>query len=580
MKNCRRKLLGLGVIVLTSLLCHGAPEYTVEKGKDFSKITLPATADHPSIQYLIENQQSEIALNANNGFFDKGSVKAIGKMHAPEHEKKLISAHFDALVATKAGTMRWYFWARKAGTLKLSAQISELKEKQWAIEIAGQTKAIETSNSPLSFTIAKPGKYVCELSYLGNKPSASKVAGIKLGGDLAAEISVIRTRWRPSAVHSTFSSSSCPSTKLWVFETQNICQHSNYSPMTTAFGYYGATFTAEGKASGAMNFSMWVAGAKAKEAPSLAKTPHLLATGNPKASFGGFGHEGSGVKIRDWTPFAHKPKSVIQALRLEIKNGYNVYYGYFYDEPTQKWLLFAKGRKPVRKNNPITALRGSSFCEVPGPPQVERTGDQKRLIRRRGWFLDDNKNWNRVNSLTCSSKKTLYTNKTIGADKDGWLTMGTGGIENYPAKTTFTLKQLSTSIPAYLAKDKVAQLYKVPASIGETTATKTTETTASILYNIKDAGEAAQAILYYDTKDCISFLPRKFHGTERKGISAKLYTKDRTWQNSTASQGIKTGKQEFSLRDLKPKTKYFYRLFITNTTGQLWSEEAGSFTTE
>ena len=68
--------------------------------------------------------------------------------------------------------------------------------------------------------------------------------------------------------------------------------------------------------------------------------PHLLATGNPTAEFSGFGHEGSGVKLRGWEPFAHHPKSVIQALRMEISPEFETYYGYFYDDRTDRWKLY------------------------------------------------------------------------------------------------------------------------------------------------------------------------------------------------------------------------------------------------
>ncbi len=87
--------------------------------------------------------------------------------------------------------------------------------------------------------------------------------------------------------------------------------------MTTRFGYFAGLFNGERKASGGINFSMWAASAHSEKAPALSDMPHLIATGNSLAEFSGFGHEGSGVKIRNWSPLAHQPDSIIQALRVE-----------------------------------------------------------------------------------------------------------------------------------------------------------------------------------------------------------------------------------------------------------------------
>ena len=71
--------------------------------------------------------------------------------------------------------------------------------------------------------------------------------------------------------------------------------------------------------------------------PPVFAMPHLLATGNPAAEFSGFGHEGSGVKIRNWEPYWRNPKSVIQALRVETKDGFDTFYGYLFDEEKKSW---------------------------------------------------------------------------------------------------------------------------------------------------------------------------------------------------------------------------------------------------
>ncbi len=74
---------------------------------------------------------------------------------------------------------------------------------------------------------------------------------------------------------------------MWIFESRSACDYSSYSPITTAFGYYGATFNKDRRAAGKMNFSMWAASKNAKTIPPLDQMPHILATGNPDAEFSG-----------------------------------------------------------------------------------------------------------------------------------------------------------------------------------------------------------------------------------------------------------------------------------------------------
>ncbi len=57
-----------------------------------------------------------LALDANNGFFDKGSFQAHGKKKAPGNEKNLISSHFTHLTTgDRTGVARWHFWLAKTG---------------------------------------------------------------------------------------------------------------------------------------------------------------------------------------------------------------------------------------------------------------------------------------------------------------------------------------------------------------------------------------------------------------------------------------------------------------------------------
>ena len=61
------------------------------------------------------------------------------------------------------------------------------------------------------------------------------------------------------------------------------------------------------------------------------------------------------------------------ALRFEPGDQYNTYYSYYFDQSQCCWNLFGIG-KQHRRAKPIDSLWVGSFVEVPGPPQVQRTG--------------------------------------------------------------------------------------------------------------------------------------------------------------------------------------------------------------
>lgn len=64
-----------------------------------------------------------LVLDANNGFFDKGAFRAIGKHPSPESERLLISSHFEGLQAAggkSLGEARWYLWKTNRGAAELT----------------------------------------------------------------------------------------------------------------------------------------------------------------------------------------------------------------------------------------------------------------------------------------------------------------------------------------------------------------------------------------------------------------------------------------------------------------------------
>ena len=552
------------------------------------------------VSYLSEPAVgSVLVLNANNGFFTKGAFKAGGKKQVAECDKELIKAHFSHLSTSdkKAGNARWHFWVTQPGEVKANVTMRVPKQEagvSWNVSVDGETKVVTSQPSSesqpqaweLSFQIGATGKHTLQLEKNDKRDTAgTQLYQIQLTGSAIEGSSLLRARWRPKAIHSQFTSSTCESPQLWVFESQSVADFSSYSPMTTPFGYFGGSFTANQTAAGSLNFSMWAARSKQTSVPPLTSMPHLLATGNPQAEFSGFGHEGSGVKIRNWTPLDHQPKSLIQALRLQTSEQYSTYFGYLFDDRKDRWVLYAIGRKPIEKNKrrkksdaTKPSLRTASFCEVPGPPQSERTGDRRRIVRRRGWFMDAKKQWHPVDRQT-SSTKSGPANMFIDA-KDGWFLMGTGGMEFIQGKGEVNLDMSSAEKPSYLSAKKIKQLFEQPVVFGNHTVKATADQSTMIEYEFSKVDPKAKATLHYGTRDCLTFVARRLHGTEKKGLSAELLSEDRTWESTTETARIRDHKIKFDLKNLKPNTKYYFRVFVTGETGKSWDFETGSFETE
>ncbi|MEJ6634741.1 MAG: hypothetical protein QNL77_03415 [Akkermansiaceae bacterium] len=510
----------------------------------------------------------KLTLTASNGFFDKGFFKAEGATPSAATEKQWIGSQFETLQSTKAGgSARWYFWVDQPGAITLTLNGKGL----WIARISNSAERLSDGKS-ITLKVKNAGKQVLSLSPR-SAPNLTSISSITLKSDVP-ETKTLRARWRPAAAHNRYGSSTAKNPSIWVFESQNSGSGAHYSPMTTNFGYFGATFSADGNAAGGINFSMWAASQKTKELPPVNQMPHLLATGNPDAEFSGFGHEGSGVKIRGWEPYAHHPKSVIQALRMEADEEFETYYGYLYDEHNKQWQLYTVGRRPL-KNGKIPELKATSFCEIPGPPQVQRTGDIEHKIRRRGWFYGDDEKWHQADTSNYNSRKGA-ANKINTIDDDGWFVLGTGGLDfinpTPSAKTTVT-----HSIPEYLSQQKVTQLFQLPVTF-QLRKTAAKRTTAKISYRISPLKDAT-ATLSFGKTDCLTFVKRDLHGTEKKGLSSHLYTDDRVWQKNTPAQTFSGDTVSFELDDLEAGTTYHARVLISHSGGKSWDFETITFTT-
>ena len=389
-----------------------------------------------------------------------------------------------------------------------------------------------------------------------------------------------------------------------LFETRAVSRTSSYSPLTTGFGYYGTSFQADGRiAAGAgFNFSMWAAGRGATAAPPLPRMPRLIGTDIPEARYATFGGEGTGVKFGSAVAYPDGAERTIQALRIEpTQDGLLTYYGYFYDEPAGRWKLYASAQTPPKKaraaNSPnFGTMRGTgSFCEIPGPPNRERSGDLVREIKRRGWFYGQDQKWYRavlgdaLRDQPAEPKEPdddgPMTNKRVYYMDDyateGWMSMSTGGV-TYHLAAAHNRKpaepQESPPLPEYLKPEKAKQLFALPVEFGGSEVTEVAADKATIEYKLKKTGPNSKAVLYYGTVDCLTYPPKKV--TTGSAVEIDMARPERTWQFATPEQKVAVGVNQFRLADLRANTTYHYRLFVTHDEGKSWDYQSGRFTTK
>ena len=523
-----------------------------------------------------KTQDAKLTLTAGNCFWD-GSIRANGQTPITnKNDSPFIKFDYEYLAnwTSSEQNIRWHIWCGKPGKIKAVVDLEVSKTQAGSIvevSLAGKTVSVKTtanSNKKTStqpwniiFNVPKKGKYT--LSLRARKITTKdigKLRGIELSGSAIEGASLLRARWRPAAVHGRIWSSKVKDAKIWVVQSKTAKGCSSYSPITTPFGYYGASFDADGRTSTGMNFSMWSYG-RNKEEPPIERLSHLIAVGSPDATFGGFGHEGTGVKLRgDWKPLAAKPEILTQALRLVPGETYDTYYGYFLDPDTGKWKFFAAGRKwhkPSRGHKHLSSP--GSFVEVPGPPDRQRSGDVRREGFIRGWVPDSTGKWHRLD--TASKGRDNNANKTWAFVNDGWYSKSMGGMEHFDhgKSNQLTMPKSNKPLPEFLNPASVKELYKVPAEF-ETKVLDVTSKTAKIQIDAKDAGTNATAIIYYGPKEGLTFADR--------------------WQQSKNIASVKNMRNTVTVTGLKPATEYFYRVLLSNDHGKIWSIDTLKFKTK
>ncbi|WP_298774496.1 hypothetical protein [uncultured Shewanella sp.] len=410
---------------------------------------------------------------------------------------------------------------------------------------------------------------VTQTGYLPLEISIDKLIGTSVGrfytieaqGEGAHNAYVLRARWRPSAVHASFETSLNTNPKrLWVVEiSPSHYENYFYAPINTQFGYFGSGRHRGGEVAG-LNFSMWSYG-KDETEPTVDMLSHLIALGNKQATYGGFSHEGTGVKLEDWMPYdGYNIDKQILALRMEPGDPYDTYYGYFLHPDTQHWQLYAAGKK-YNYGVPNSSITAGSFIEVVGNSSVNRTGIKEREVSYRGWYMDNQGQWAAMDTMSFNDKAGEYMNKSWSVSDDK-MQMRMGGMAHHlgtQGRSTLTTNVIAP-LPNYLQGGYIDELYALPAIISQLEALNISGSQAEIQFNIDKLGDNATVLLYWGETQGLTFSER--------------------WQNVVEIDAVQSGSIRYSLQNLTPDTAYFYRIYIENDAGKTWSFDTETFNTD
>ena len=379
---------------------------------------------------------------------------------------------------------------------------------------------------------------------------------VEVSGEAVDEGAVLRKRWRPAAAHTKFTSSRNPkAVRLWVMEMDAVPGELDfYAPITTPFGYYGPTWKADGTVNSSFNFSLWSFGRNESE-PPVEKLSHLIAIGNPKATFGHFDHEGTGVKIRDWEPLeGRQGQSQVLALRVEPGEIHDTYYSYFYAADEKRWRLFGVGKKN-NNGKKLDSLWVGSFVEVPGPPPRQRTGPYVRRMRYRGWVMDERGKWYTLDQMAGGNvdKETGLTHTDRGVTEDGWFYLQTGGWAFREGNEESVRARSGDARASYLNAEALEALTSVPSSI-EVTQVERAGNRARVSFEIRNVGKRAETTAYWGVKEGLTFVDR--------------------WDSSTEAKSVREGKNQVILEGVSEDEPLRVRMFLRSDEGQFWSVDS------
>jgi hypothetical protein len=527
---------------------------------------IPSTLGNGLVHKAQRTVDGALYLTPNESFFPQRGLYARGACDLPDVDELNKGQMFDYITGWQPGAIaEWGIWIERPGELIVEFWMSNTTgQETLTVDIVDLQTAPVKLKSNKSDTPKLVGKARLRLTGIGQhvlhvqSPDASsgvRLHHIKVTGHAASDAALLRKRWRPAAAHTRFSSSVEPkNVRLWIMEMDAVPgELPYYSPVTTPFGYYGPSWLADGRVNISFNFSLWSYKRGAPE-PPIEQLSHLLAIGNPTALFDGFGHEGTGVKVRGWDPLEGR-QNQRQALALRVEPGemYDTYFSYFYAADEKRWRLFGVGNK-WNKGKPLESLWVGSFVEVPGPPDRQRTGTTVRKMRYRGWVMDSDGKLLPLDRMSVADvdKATGLTYTDRGMQADGWFAMETGGWVYRPAPQGDYVKgdvYKHEFQPEYIQPKAIQALLSVPSVI-EPTSIDRRGAKATVTFNITNASKQAEAWIYHGSNEGLTLADR--------------------WANKVVLMNPKEGANTVTI-DAPAGQPLQVRLLLKNDEGQFWS---------
>lgn len=504
-----------------------------------------------------KTRDSYLLLTPNECFFPRLGLTAGGEGAIADVDNLNGGKSFAHVTGWDAGeVVEWGIWLAEPGTVALRVRMSsESEEGRFRVSIGEQTKEFAPTDNKIELVgeISRTGKHIVRIECLDKPADDTQLHWVEVAGTKMDGAGVLRKRWRPAAAHTRFSTpAAATGVRMWIMEMDAVPGDLGfYAPITTPFGYYGPSWNADGTVKSGMNFSLWSYG-RGKKEPPIGELSHLLAIGNREAKFSGFGHEGTGVKIRGWEPLAKRQgQRQAFALRAEPGDQFTTYYSYFYATDEQRWRLFGVGRqKPKRR--PLEHLWVGSFVEVPGPPQRQRTGSGIRRMRYRGWVSQTGKDWHPLTTMNVGDVDTAtgltYTDR--GLDPDGWFFMQTGGWVYRNAPKDHVVRSNTTSeTPEFLEAEKLKALLELPSSV-EVIKAKRIGSKIELNYQVHEVGLDPSVRVYHGSKEGLTLLEK--------------------WANHVELPQPKEGVNTVTFNANSERPTYL-RLLLRNDQGQFWT---------
>ena len=515
---------------------------------------------------LQKTPDAKLYLTANESFFPYLGLVASGEGRTADIQNLNSGKSFAYIEKWGTGdAAEWIWHTAYPGRIDVRVWMSAPRGgSTFSLMSGGQHERFSIPPSPspkrvhsFSFQIQEAGLQHLRLT-CDTATANTRLHWIELSGDSIKDAGVLRKRWRPAAAHTRLSSSRATQPiRMWVMEMDAVPGELGfYAPITTPFGYYGPTWKADGTVNASFNFSLWSYGRNQSQ-PPIEHLSHLLAVGNRNAVFGGFDHEGTGVKIRKWDPLAgHQGQRQVFALRVVSSKMYDTFYSYFYLEDEDQWRLFGIGNK-YNKGKPLKSLWSGSFVEVPGPPHIQRTGIYTREMRYRGWVMQEDGQWYQIDQMSSGDidRETQLTHTARGETDDGRFFLRTGGLGFYKPSGQSVIRasfRRPEPLPAFLTPRHIQTLQSCPSEVSLLGAIKTSDT-LTLRYKIRGIGKEPRLKLFWGNMNALTFADR--------------------WQHSLILPEPHEGENSVTLDDDFRSYTPFLRILLINDDGQFWSHQ-------